>query len=250
MRTFICLLAICLTLKLKANDQPNIVLILADDLSWFDIGCYGSKDANTPNIDRLASEGMLFSNAFTATAMCAPTRQQLYTGMFPVRNGAMSNHSEVEAGTKSLVQHLGELGYAVFLRGKTHFGPKASFPFERVKGKWLPKTTKPFCLVEASSKPHNPWPEAEGYDPATLTLPPYLIDNEETRIAMARYFTEVSQLDSRVGELLKELEANGQEDNTVVIFTSEQGSAFFGGKWTCYDRGLKTGFIVLSLIHI
>ena len=135
MRTFICLLAICLTLKLKANDQPNIVLILADDLSWFDIGCYGSKDANTPNIDRLASEGMLFSNAFTATAMCAPTRQQLYTGMFPVRNGSMSNHSEVEAGTKSLVQHLGELGYAVFLRGKTHFGPKPA-QLGRPKG-WL-----------------------------------------------------------------------------------------------------------------
>ena len=228
----------------KIRDRPNILLILADDLSWFDIGCYGSKDARTPQIDQLSREGMRFDHAFTATAMCAPTRQQLYTGMFPARNGAMSNHSKVEAGTKSLVHHLGELGYEVFLRGKTHFGPEASFPFERVKGKGLPKTAKPFCFVEASSKPHNPWPEVEGYDPATLTLPPYLIDNEETRIAMARYFTEISQLDGRVGELLRELEASGQEDNTVVIFTSEQGSAFFGGKWTCYDRGLKTGFIV------
>ena len=63
---------------LPESGKPNILLILADDLSWFDLGCYGSKDVNTPNIDKLAREGMTFSNAYTATAMCAPSRQQLY----------------------------------------------------------------------------------------------------------------------------------------------------------------------------
>jgi len=112
------------------NEKPNILLILADDLSWFDIGCYGSKDVKTPHIDKLASEGMLFSSVFTGTAMCSPTRQQLYTGLFPVRNGAMANHSKVKPGTKSMVHHLSDLGYKVSLYGKKHIGPVASFPFE------------------------------------------------------------------------------------------------------------------------
>ncbi|MEM6915968.1 MAG: sulfatase [Verrucomicrobiota bacterium] len=242
--TRLLIITIALLGGLARAKPPNVLLILADDLSWFDLGCYGNKDVRTPNIDKLASDGMKFSNAFTATAMCAPTRQQLYTGLFPVRNGAMANHSEVKPGTKSMVHHLGSLGYDVHLYGKTHFGPTDSFPFEITKKLIVPKGPNPFCLVVATKMPHQPWPKNETYDPEKLTLPPYFIDNPETRLAMARYYTEVTQLDGVVGDLLSQLEANGQADNTVVIFTSEQGSAFFGGKWTCYDRGLKTALIV------
>lgn len=224
--------------------KPNILLILADDLSWFDLGCYGSKDVNTPNIDKLAREGMTFNHAYTATAMCAPTRQQLYTGLFPVRSGAMGNHSSVKTGTKSMVHHLSELGYEVSLSGKEHFGPPASFPFEKREGLKIPSGPEPFCLVLASKKPHDGWPQAKGYDPGKLTVPPYLVDNLETRRSLARYFTEITQLDDDVGTLMADLEAKRKAKNTVVIFTSEQGSAFYGGKWTCYDRGLKTAFIV------
>jgi uncharacterized sulfatase len=224
--------------------KPNILLILADDLSWFDIGCYGSKDVKTPNIDRLSREGMQFSSAFTATAMCAPTRQQLYTGLFPVRSGAMANHSEVTPGTKSMVHHLSDLGYEVSLWGKTHFGPEEAFPFKITKKMVIPSGEEPFCMVLASKNPHNPWPKVKGYDPDKLTMPPYLIDNKETRMAMARYFTEISELDDEVGQIMADLEAKGKAKDTIVIFTSEQGSAFFGGKWTCYDRGLKTALIV------
>ncbi|MEM9015478.1 MAG: sulfatase [Verrucomicrobiota bacterium] len=242
--TRLLILTIALLGGLAQAKPPNVLLILADDLSWFDIGCYGNKVVRTPNIDKLASDGMKFSNAFTATAMCAPTRQQLYTGLFPVRNGAMANHSQVKPGTKSMVHHLGSLGYDVHLYGKTHFGPTDSFPFKITEKLILPTGPDPFCLVVATKMPHQPWPKNETYDPENLTLPPYLIDNPETRLAMARYYTEVTQLDGVVGDLLSQLEANGQADNTVVIFTSEQGSAFFGGKWTCYDRGLKTALIV------
>ncbi|MFL2928189.1 MAG: sulfatase [Opitutales bacterium] len=226
------------------SGKPNILLILADDLSWFDLGCYGSKDVNTPNIDKLAREGMTFNHAYTATAMCAPTRQQLYTGVFPVRSGAMGNHSSVKTGTKSMVHHLSELGYEVSLSGKEHFGPPASFPFEKREGLKIPSGPEPFCLVLASKKPHDGWPQAKGYDPRKLTVPPYLVDNLETRRSLARYFTEITQLDDDVGKLMADLKAKGKAKNTVVIFTSEQGSAFYGGKWTCYDRGLKTAFIV------
>jgi uncharacterized sulfatase len=244
----ICLLAsMPWSIGLHASSEsakPNILLILADDLSWFDLGCYGSKDVRTPNIDKLAREGMTFSHAYTATAMCSPTRQQLYTGLFPVRSGAMANHSAVKPGTKSMVHHLSELGYQVSLSGKEHFGPAASFPFEKREGLKIPSGPEPFCLVLASKKPHDGWPKAKGYDPAKLTVAPYLVDNLETRRSLARYFTEITQLDDDVGTLMADLQAKGKAKNTVVIFTSEQGSAFYGGKWTCYDRGLKTAFIV------
>ena len=111
---------------------PNVVMIIADDQTWTDAGCYGNQIVKTPNIDLLASEGLRFDRAFTATAMCAPTRQQLYTGIFPVRNGAFPNHSKVKAGTKSLVHYYQEAGYSVGLCGKRHFGPPESFPFETV----------------------------------------------------------------------------------------------------------------------
>ena len=81
------------------KSKPNIVLVVADDMSWADVGCYGNKDVKTPTLDALAQEGMRFTHCFTATAMCAPTRQQLYTGLFPKRNGAVANPTKVRPGT-------------------------------------------------------------------------------------------------------------------------------------------------------
>ena len=81
-------------------DRPNIMIVIGDDMTWRDCEPYGSPDVKTPNMARLAAEGMTFDAMFTATAMCAPTRQQLYTGMFPVRNGAYPNHSRVYDGVQ------------------------------------------------------------------------------------------------------------------------------------------------------
>ena len=96
---------------------PNVLIVIADDLNKDSVGVYGSKDAKTPNIDRLASQGMRFNMAYTSTAMCAPTRQQMYTGLYPVRSGAYPNHSRVKPGTKSLVHYLKALDYRVGLSG-------------------------------------------------------------------------------------------------------------------------------------
>ena len=229
--------------------RPNVVICLADDLTWHDVGCYGSPDARTPNIDRLAGEGMRFTHAFTATAMCAPTRQQLYTGIFPVRNGAYPNHSKVKPGTKSIVHHLKALGYRVGLKGKKHFGPPASFPFENVKDaeSFMSRDAdEPFCLVYCSDSPHLPWTagDASAYDPRALTLRPYMVDTPETRVALTKYFAEVAAFDGEVGGLMAQLRRSGQEEDTVFICTSEQGAQFPHGKWTCYDVGLRTAFIV------
>ncbi|WP_066831643.1 sulfatase-like hydrolase/transferase [Rufibacter ruber] len=109
--------------------QPNILLILADDLTFRDIEPYGNTQVKTPNLARLAKEGLCLDNMYTATAMCAPARQQLYTGLFPVRNGAFPNHSQVYPGTKSVAHHLQALGYATGFLGKKHYNPESSFPW-------------------------------------------------------------------------------------------------------------------------
>jgi len=220
-------------------------MLIADDLAWNDAGCYGNAEVRTPNIDRLAKQGMKFNKAFTATAMCAPTRQQLYTGVFPVRNGAYPNHSKVKPGTKSIVHHLRALGYRVGLKGKKHFGPAESFPFDKVDNipQYMADRSAPFCLLFTSHHPHPKWPKAKGYDPQTITVPAHLVDNRETREALCRYYTAVTAFDTEVGQYLAMLEKSGRAENTLVIVTSEQGPDLPGGKWTCYDYGLRTQFI-------
>ena len=233
------------------RDRPNIMLVIADDQTYLDSGCYGNKDVKTPNIDRLASQGIRFSRCFTATAMCAPTRQQLYTGIFPVRNGAYPNHSRVKAGTKSIVHHLKTLGYRVGLVGKTHFGPRESFPFERVRGdsiaEFISRDTKqPYCLFYASHSPHLPWNagDASAYDPEKLAIPPYMVDTPETRRAMCRYYAEITSLDEEIGKCMKLVDDSPARDNTIFIYTSEQGMQAPYAKWTCYELGLRTALVI------
>ncbi len=242
----------CATFSPAADaTKPNVLLTMADDLTFNSLGCYGSKDGITPNIDRLAGEGMLFRRAFTATAMCAPTRQQLYTGIFPVRNGAYPNHSKVKPGTKSIVHYLRDLGYRVGICGKKHFGPPDSFPFETISQAKIAEfigrdKDQPFCLIYTSHSPHLPWSAGDPsrYDPDKLTVPPYLYDNEETRKALCKYFAEVTDFDREVGECMKLVKDAGVEDNTIFICTTEQGAQFPHGKWTCYDIGLHVGLII------
>ncbi len=227
--------------------RPDILLVIGDDHSWHDIGCYGNPQVRTPNIDRLAARGMRFTAAFTATAMCSPTRQQLYTGLFPVRNGAYPNHSRVRPGTKSMAHHFQSLGYRVGLVGKWHIGPPEAFPFERVKdvAEFIGRDPhQPYLLVYASHNPHLPWPQPQGYDPEQLKVPPYLVDTPEMRQALARYYTEVTMLDDEVGQCWELVDQRGAPEHTIFIFTSEQGAQFPFGKWTCYDAGLRVALIV------
>ena len=251
----------------SAADRPNIVLVLADDQTYHDAGAYGNHEVKTPNIDKLASQGMRFDRCFTATAMCAPTRQQLYTGVFPVRNGAYPNHSKVRSGTKSLGHHFKELGYRVALIGKKHYGPAPSFPFEYLGGaarkdgpagfdEELPlakakafvdrDADQPYFLIVASNQPHKPWTrgDASVYDPAKLTVPAYLPDTPTTRKQFAAYYAEISYFDRQLGRVMKIVDDSGRADNTIVVYSSEQGSNFTHCKWTCYETGLRTGFIV------
>lgn len=252
------------------KDRVNIVLFIADDLACNDIGPYGNKVVRTPNLDQLAKESLLFKQAFAASPTCAPSRSSIYSGLLPFRHGAHGNHSGVKAGTKSLVQYLQPLGYSVAIAGKYHVGPEDIFAFERVSktnvpepgfenkpglnwdlnmgpvDEWLSnqKKNKPFLLVVADHSPHVIWPENADYNPSEVDIPSWHIDTEDTRKSRARYYTDITKMDSNVGKLLQSLEKNGLDDNTIVVFTADQGPQWPFGKWSLYDYGIKSPLIV------
>lgn len=250
---------------LMAFAQPNILLILADDCTFSDLAIYGGQNAKTPNIDRLASQGLVFEKAYVTSAMCQPCRAEFYTGQQPMRNGCAWNHSACRPETKSLPHHLTPVGYRTGIAGKIHVTPKKCFPFEDVPGfdanavrdpthphdlsgvkSFITRDkTQPFCLVVGLTEPHVPWVmgDASQYPPDRLKLPPNIADTPKTREDFSKYLAEISYMDGQVGEILATLDESGLAENTLVLFTSEQGSQFPGNKWTCWDTGLHTTLI-------
>jgi N-sulfoglucosamine sulfohydrolase len=251
--------------RMACAESPNVLIILADDCTFSDLSIYGGVNAKTPNIERLASQGLTFNKAYVSSAMCQPCRAELYTGQFPTRNGCAWNHSACRPGTRSLPQYLKPLGYRTGIAGKVHVQPQESFPFENVSGfdpscvreptqshdlanvrEFMTRdSSQPFCLVVGLVEPHVPWMmgDASQYPFKKIQLPPHLADTPKTRQDFAAYLAEITYMDGQVGELLKSLDDSGQADNTLVLFSSEQGSQFPGGKWTCWDVGLHTALV-------
>ncbi|MEM7013509.1 MAG: sulfatase-like hydrolase/transferase [Verrucomicrobiota bacterium] len=262
-----CLIPIFLLLSAisAAAEAPNFLIIVGDDCTYNDLPLYGGENAKTPNIDALAARGLTFNQAYLCSSMCQPCRAELYTGQYPMRNGCAWNHSASRKGTKSLPHHLEPLGYRVGLAGKGHVKPAESFPFEKVAG-FDPNCVrdpteahdlsairdfmtsddeKPFCLVIALVEPHVPWVmgDASQYPPKKIKLPPNIADTPVTREHFADYLAEVTYMDDQIGDILKALKETGEEDNTLVLFTSEQGSQFPGCKWTNWNTGVHTALV-------
>ncbi len=242
--------------------RPNILLIIADDLCWRDLGFTGNDEVSTPHLDELAAEGMELRGMFTPATTCSPSRHALYTGLFCIRAGAYPNHTRAYDGTKSIFTHLKAAGYRVALQGKEHVGPRPSFPYEHIQGQDNFSATQtfitrdrdqPWLLVYASNDPHSPWNRGpkDRYDPQSLTIPPYLHDNAVTRRQLADYYGEITSLDDQVGALMELLLGSSQVDNTLVMFVSEQGSSFpYGGKWSVYDNGIRIATTVRWPGHV
>ncbi len=245
-------------------DRPNLVFMIADDCTYLDMEVYGGQ-AKTPNLNRLAKEGMQFSRCFQAAPMCSPTRHNIYTGIYPVKSGAWPNHTNVYPGTKSIAHYLQDAGYRVALSGKTHIAPRESFPFEdsndfKTNDPYQPdpfpaldklitesKADKnPFCIFACSNEPHTPYTKGDpsAYPPESLKLPPSWVDTPETRENYSKYLAEITYFDAQCAALLKMLENYGVADNTLVMVVSEQGSAFPFAKWTCFELGVTSGMIV------
>lgn len=254
----------------KERVKPNIVLFIADDLGLNDLPAYGNKLVRTPNLDQLAKESLRFTRAFASSPTCGPSRSSLFTGLMPFRHGAHGNHSGVKENTRSLVHYLQPLGYRVVIAGKLHVGPESVFPFERISktnvaepgfenrpglhwdlnmgpvDTWLSQRQddRPFLLIVSDHSPHVVWPDQSTYDPAKIDIPSVHVDTESTRASRARYYEDITKMDRNVGALLASLENHKLAENTVVVFTADQGPQWPFAKWSLYDDGIQVPMFV------
>jgi len=255
----------------SADDRPHIVMYLSDDHGIDFVGCYGNEAIQTPNIDRLAEQGCRLTQMYAASPTCAPSRSVLYTGLYPARNGAMGNHTQTRADVRSLPHYLKPLGYRVVLANKSHVKPAKAFPFEYLPAT-LPKNPRqprryrregldvervdqflcehkqehpdqPLCLILADNAPHVTWEKNRTYAPEAIPLPPYIVDTPVTRQAMANYWQDITTMDARLGRVMESLEQQGYADNTLLIYTTDQGAEWPKSKWTVYDTGIHVPFI-------
>ena len=121
---FLLFLSLILSCQNSRNSisKPNFIIFIADDISWDDFGCYGNSFVQTPNIDKLSSEGIIFSNMYLTTSSCSPSRNSIMTGRYPHNTGAPELHTEPPLNMVSLAQELKNSGYFTVSSGKFHMG--------------------------------------------------------------------------------------------------------------------------------
>jgi len=252
------------------QEPPNVVIIIADDISRDDFGCYGHPVIETPNIDRLAENGMRFDQVFLTTSSCSPSRVSIITGRYPHNTGAPELHSEIPEGQVFFPKKLKEAGYYTAQAGKWHFGSSPSKPagialeaFHRTGGgnhdgggvsgseswvKYLKERPreKPFFMWFASHDAHRGWDNkvSKTYLPKDVVVPPYMVDNQKTREDLVSYYQEVSRFDFFVGKVVEELKGQGVLENTMVIVMADNGRPFPRDKTRLYDSGIMTPFVV------
>ena len=233
---------------------PNIVVFVADDLGWRDLGVYGNTGVGTPNIDRLARSGLRVERAFGTSPQCSPSRISILTGRYPHTTRAEDLHMPLPDGERILPSYLQWQGYYTGMMAKTHLGPLGERQFQ-----WYsPETTaalpgfldsagdKPFFLWIGFHDPHRPYrPGAipHPHSPSRVRVPPYLADTPETRADLALYYDAIARMDADIGRMLDILEKRRLLENTLVIFLSDNGAPFPREKGTLYDPGTRTPLI-------
>lgn len=242
------------------KQMPNILVLIADDWGYPHAGIYGDKTVKTPNFDKLAKSGALFTNVFT-TPSCSPSRASLLTGQWP-HNLEEGVHLRGFLPKKfpNYTELLSDQGYAVGLY-KKGWGPGAyqlggyehnpagqSYPNfnEFYKGK--PKD-KPFCFWYGSTNPHRPYTQGAGVNTGktltSVTVPAFLPDNPEIRSDILDYYDEVEQFDKEVGAVIKILEDAGELENTLIVITGDNGMPFPRAKANLYDAGTHVPLAII-----
>lgn len=262
-------------------ETPNVVFIITDDMSWAHMGAYGNDEINTPNLDRLAREGVIFENAFVSTPSCTPSRAAILTGRngFELEEGA-SLWGYLPAKFPTYTELLAEQGYRVGATGKgwapgflidREVNP-AGQPYNQIRNgpfedlfdsvamsdidyaanfeAFLDSTDpdQPFAFWMGTYEPHRGYTQgiaaATGKDPAAVTVPAFLPDVLEVREDITEYYAEIEHVDMHVGRLLEALTERGLQDDTLVIFTSDNGMPFPRAKATLYDYGTRMPLVM------
>lgn len=251
-----------LGLAAQSNLRPHIVYMIADDVSWHDLGCYGHPTIRTPHIDQLARKGLKFTNAYLTASSCSPSRCSIISGRYPHCNGAAELHSPLPEEQIPFPLLLKEAGYYTVQSGKSHFGKPALRAFDQAyesegagdggEERWVQcleerPRDKPFFAWFAAFDAHRAW-QADDFgiphDPAIVRVPRYLVDDPETRKDLASYYNEISRFDFYIGEVVKELDRQQILDNTMIVVMADNGMPFPRAKTRVYDSGMKTPLII------
>ncbi len=262
------LLAVNLTAQ-QSTKRPNILWISTEDMSPH-LGCYGDKVAKTPNIDRLASQGIRFTNVFTTAAISAPVRAGMITGMYQTSIGCMhmrttSYRRSAENPVlftavpphyaKAFTEYLRAGGYYCTNNNKTDY----QFAKDPVPASIWDECSKSAHYRNRSDK-NQPFFAVFNYigthesqnwdisnvrtDPKKVVVPPYYPDNQTIRLNIAKMYDNITRLDSVVGVLLKDLEKDGELDNTIIFFWGDHGDGLPRAKRWLYDSGLNIPLII------
>ncbi len=255
----------------------NVLLLTSDDMNHDSVGCYGGQIKDlTPNIDRLAAEGMRFQYAYSTVAVCQPVREIMHTGLYPHRNGAMG-FFPIKPEVRTLNQQLHDAGYLISMLGKNpHYQPAEKFcvdfaetQISRSPAKLAEATRKFLALARQQSRPffhhvnctdpHRPFIGANGPNdlaggdapsrwikPGEIgAVPGFLEELPEVRREVAQYFTNVRRLDDCVGAVLRALDESGERDHTLVLFYGgDHGMSFPFAKSNDYEDSSRASFIL------
>jgi N-sulfoglucosamine sulfohydrolase len=266
----------------KSLSRPNVLLITADDLNCDSVGAYGRRiPGTTPNIDRLAAQGILFTHAHVTIAVCQPCRGVLATGQYPHRSG-IEGFQHLEKELPTLMDILMNAGYLNGILGKVkHSTPDLRFPwvmqhdmaelgqgrdpeqyyrFSKAFFDRAAASGRPFFLMANSHDPHRPfsgsgqeikkWTDegivapSRSFAGREVEVPGFLPDIPGVRKELAEYYSSVRRCDDTVGAVLRALSESGQEHGTLVMFLSDHGMSFPFAKTNCYLHSTRTPWIV------
>ncbi len=259
-----------------SSRPPNVVLMIADNLGWKDLSCYGDQNLETPSIDRLAREGARFTNAFVSAPSCSPSRATIMSGQTPHSVNVLGlthlyPHYQMPVHTPTLPGTLRSSGYFTGINGKWHVSPYIPtrfYGYDKHMGMFSINDPEPACsfiqknkdrpfylemnymqthrpAVPGKSKAYKQHPDFP-VDPGAIQVPDYygLPDWPAIREDLAGYYSQAMWMDRIIGEVMDCLEKQGLADNTVVVFISDNGPMYPGGIGSCYDFGIGTPLII------
>jgi uncharacterized sulfatase len=233
--------------------RPNILWISSEDHGPH-MGCYGDTFATTPNVDKLAARGMIYTHAWSCAPVCAPARTTIISGMYPTSTGAEHMRSLVPypAGKRMFPQFLREAGYYCSNNAKEDYNlekPGQVWDDSSARAHWRNrKANQPFFAVFNSEKSHESKlrvrPHKQIHDPAKVRLPAYHPDTPEVRQDWAQYYDIVTEADADAGQRLTELEKAGLAEDTIVFYWADHGSGLPRSKRWPYNSGLHVPLVV------
>jgi arylsulfatase A-like enzyme len=259
------LLSLCLLLtaahSLLAAERPNVLWLVAEDFGP-ELACYGTQQVSSPNLDKLAGDGMRFTRAYTTAPVCSASRSAFMTGMYQTTIGAHNHRSHRDDGYRLpegvrvvsdwlrdadyFTANVRQLPSAIGFKGtgKTDWNfTYTGQPFDSDDWSDL-KSHQPFFAQVNFQETHRKFRAPAKADPAKVAIPPYYPDHPVTRQDWAQYLDAASELDRKVGLILEQLAADGLADNTVVIFSGDHGQAHVRGKQFCYEEGLHIPLMI------